>query len=517
MKGKLAAWFPVDNLGAILVLLEFLRGGLKSLAVTAALLAVSLTIASTASAAQSAVTQWNSVALREAHSAKLGSPIAARALAIVHTCIYDSWAAYDEHAMGTQLRGALRRPIGERTEGNKQRAISYAAFRALSDLFPANIESTYKPTLRQLGYDPNDRSTDIETPAGIGNVACGAVLEYRHHDHSNQLGDLAQGPFNDWTHYAPVNQPSALPIHFPFVKPLNSDHWQPLTYTGPSGSLILQMFSAAHWGQVTPFALSKGDELRDGLAPPPARYGSPEYEAQARELIDLSANLTDRQKMIAEFWTLGSGDAASDAVVEHWLRFAELISVRDHHSLDEDVKMYFALSNAMFDASIAAYDAKRALDSVRPITTIAFLFRGKKIRAWGGPGKGPIEMDGSDWLPYQPATSPTPPSPEYVSATSAESAAAAEILRLWTGSEQFEYSITLPKGSSKIEPDKTPAQPVTLHWHTFSEAADEAGMAGRYAGIHFAAGDLAGRALGRAAADSAWAKTKSYISGVPSH
>src|SRR5579883_1962925 len=63
------------------------------------------------------------------------------------------------------------------------------------------------------------------------------------------------------------------------------------------------MFSAAHWGQVTPFALTKGEEFRDQLAPLPARYGSPEYEAQARELIGLSANLTDRQKMIAEFWT----------------------------------------------------------------------------------------------------------------------------------------------------------------------------------------------------------------------
>lgn len=76
-----------------------------------------------------------------------------------------------------------------------------------------------------------------------------------------------------------------------------------LTFTDASGSLVLQMFSAAHWGQVTPFALTKGEEFRDQLAPLPARYGSPEYEAQARELIGLSANLTDRQKMIAEFWT----------------------------------------------------------------------------------------------------------------------------------------------------------------------------------------------------------------------
>jgi hypothetical protein len=25
-----------------------------------------------------------------------------RALAVLHTCIYDAWAAYDEHALGVQ-------------------------------------------------------------------------------------------------------------------------------------------------------------------------------------------------------------------------------------------------------------------------------------------------------------------------------------------------------------------------------------------------------------------------------
>ena len=60
---------------------------------------------------------------------------------------------------------------------------------------------------------------------------------------------------------------------------------------------------------------------------------------------------------------------------------------------------------------------KRAYDSaVRPITAIPFLFRGKTIRAWGGPGKGTVEMDGALWIPYQAAAfSDTPPFPDYVS------------------------------------------------------------------------------------------------------
>jgi len=105
------------------------------------------------------------------------------------------------------------------------------------------------------------------------------------------------------------------------------------------------------------------------------------------------------------------------------------------------------------------------------------------------------------------------PSPEYVSETSAESAAAARTLASFTGTDHFGYSVKLEKGSSRIEPEITPARPVTLKWETFTDAADQAGLAGRYAGIHFAPADLAGRQLGRLTADRAWSKAKSYFSG----
>src|SRR5229473_2800982 len=406
---------------------------------------------------------------------------------------------------------AWPRPASERTLANKEQAISHAAYRALVDVLSVDTNSVYIPLMKQLGYDPADDSTDIETPTGIGNVACAAVLEFRHHDKSNQLGDLAQGAYSDWSRYAPVNPPGTIPVRFPFVKPLNPNRWQPLTYTDSTGSLVLQMFAAAQWCYVTPFALSKGEELRNVLAPAPAQFGTPEYEEQARELIDLSANLTDRQKVIAEYWSDGPD---SEQPPGHWLRFAEFVSARDHHTLDDDVKMFFALSNAMLDAGIAAWDAKRAYDSVRPVTAISVLYGGKKIRAWGGPGKGTIEMDASQWIPYQLASSPTPPFPEYVSGHSTYSAAAARILALWTGNDRFRHSVTVSPGSSKIEPGLTPAKPVVLKWETLTDAADEAGTSRRYGGIHFARADLAGRRLGRLVADKAWAKAQTFFNGT---
>jgi hypothetical protein len=516
----------------------------QSIAVYAALLlAVVLQLSTRTNALPSAgrtiLTRWDDAALQGVRDAKMGAPMAARALAIVHTCMFDAWAAYDDHAAGTQLRGALRRPANERTLANKERAISYAAYRALADVLPVDTESIYKPLMRQLSYDPNDNSTDIETPTGIANVACGAVLEYRHHDGANQLGDVeaasteaakvagmkltdgmsgvnprdagvqaaASGPYSDWSGYAPLNTPAMIPAR---ASAANPDHWQPLVYTDATGSLVSQKFTGAQWCFVAPFAMAKGDDFRAAVEPGPANYGSPEYQQQSEELIAISANLTDQQKMISEYWSDGP---YSEQPPGHWAQFAQFVSARDHRSLDDDVKMFFALTNAMLDASIAAWDTKRAYDSVRPVTAISTLFRGKKIRAWGGPGKGTVEMDGSEWLPYQLATFPTPPFPEYVSGHSTYSAAAARILTLWTGSDHFGHSVTLAAGSSKIEPSLTPALPITLKWETFTAAADEAGMSRRYGGIHFERADLAGRKLGRLVADRAWAKAQTYFDG----
>jgi len=167
----------------------------------------------------------------------------------------------------------------------------------------------------------------------------------------------------------------------------------------------------------------------------------------------------------------------------------------------------------MFDAGIVAWDMKRAYDSVRPITAIPLLFRGTTIRAWGGPGKGTIEMDGAWWRPYQPATDPTPPFPEYVSGHSTYSAAAARIPALFTGSDRFGAFATVAAGSSKIEPGITPAGPVLLRWETFTDAANEAGISRRYGGIHFKAADLVGRELGQAVATQVWTRVNGYFDG----
>ncbi|HEV2013642.1 MAG TPA: vanadium-dependent haloperoxidase [Candidatus Dormibacteraeota bacterium] len=463
---------------------------------------------------------WNAAALQGVRDSKLGPPMVARALAIVHTCIFDAWAAYDHQAIGTRLGGALRRPARERTLANSKKAISFAAYRAAVDLFPGDRVSVFDPLMRQLGYDPANTTKDITTPAGVGNVAARAVLESRHRDGANQLGDEPGGKpgvaYSDYTGYTSTNDPMDLRPGAKFDPSAVHDpnRWQPLRYIDASGANFVQPFVGAHWQHVTPFALRSAAQLRSSTGP--ARYGSTAYESQARALLTISAGLTDEQKMIAEYWADGPH---SELPPGHWDLFAQFVSRRDHHGtdargIDKDVKLFFALTTAIFDASICCWDNKRAFNSVRPITAVRYLFRGQQVMAWGGPYKGTQLIKGEDWFPYQASTFPTPPFPEYSSGHSTFSAAGAEILRLYTGREKFGASVTFPAGSSKFEPGKVPARDVTLRWATFSEAAHQAGLSRRYGGIHFEQGDLDARAAGRLVAKRTWAKAQSYISGT---
>ena len=468
----------------------------------------------------SVVVLWNEAALQGVRDSKLGPPMVARALAIVHTAIFDAWAAYDHRAVGTRLSGSLRRPPRERTLANMNAAISFAAYQAAVDLFPGDRASVFDPLMRRLGYDPTNTTDNISTPEGLGNVAARAVLEFRHRDGANQLGEEVGGKpgvaYSDYTGYKSTNDPMDLrpgstldlaAVHDP-------NRWQQLRYIDASGADFTQPFVGAQWLHVKPFALSNVAQLRSPTGP--ARFGSAAYESQARALLALSGGLNDEQKMIAEYWADGPH---SELPPGHWDLFGQFVSRRDHHGphrhgVEADVKLFFALTNAVFDASICCWDNKRFFDSVRPITAIRYLFRGRQVRAWGGPYRGTVPMDGAEWLPYQAPTFPTPPFPEYSSGHSTFSAAGAEILKLFTGSDAFGASVTFPAGSSKFEPGAVPATNVTLRWATFSEAANQAGLSRRYGGIHFEQGDLDGRVAGRRVAGLAWARTQRYISGT---
>jgi hypothetical protein len=112
----------------------------------------------------SVVLAWNQQVLDAIVATKTGPTIAARALAVVHTAIYDAWAAYDAVAVPTIANGNGRRPPAERTLDNKDKAVSFAAYAALVDLFPTQQDAFYRQMTTTLGYDPAAASPTPRPP-----------------------------------------------------------------------------------------------------------------------------------------------------------------------------------------------------------------------------------------------------------------------------------------------------------------------------------------------------------------
>jgi hypothetical protein len=439
------------------------------------------------------VLRWDEQTLATIRAQRTGPTINARALAMVHTAMYDAWAAYDAAAVGTRLGGSLRRPPAERTLAYKSMAISYAAYRVLLDLFPARA-GDLTAFMSAMGYDPNETTTDPASPAGVGNRAAAALLAFRATDGSNQAAGYA-----DTSGYVPVNTPDQ--VNDPF-------HWQPLRHPNGSGGSVVQKFLTPHWRDVTPFALTSPNQF---LPPGPTQRTLLQLDEEVTDTLLQSALLTDLQKVRAEYWADGP---SSETPPGHWCLFAQAVSRARGHSLDDDAKLFFALANAELDASIAAWNAKRKWDYVRPITAVRVRKKGQLVLAWAGPYKGTRLIKGETWHPYQAATFPTPPFPEYVSGHSTFSGAGARVLQRFTGSDLFGARVTIRPGSSFIEPGLTPLVSQVLVWPTFSGATAEAGVSRRQGGIHFPDADLHGRALGASVGQNAWQKAQTYITGT---
>ena len=466
---------------------------------------------------RSAAYVWLNIALeataREHSRNRPRSTIGSRILAIATNAMYDAWSAYDRRAIGTQLGNKLRRPTMEHSVANKAKAIAYATFRALRFVLPDDQEWV-NMQMRDYGLDPNDNSTDLSTPQGIGNEAAAAVIRARSHDGANQLGDHVGSdgiPYSDYTFYRPIN--TATKINDP-------DRWQPIEFEDSPERNFTPGFITPHWYMVKPFALRRSDQFRPGPQP---KVNSTQLLMEVDEVISYNANLTLTQKAIVEYNRDGPN---STGQAGHWLRIAQMVSERDQYDIDRDVKIFFSVAMAAFDAFIAAWDTKRFYDSSRPWTLVRHYYAGRMIRGWGGPGKGIVELRAEDWHPYSPFTFKTPPFPGYLSGHSAVSAACAKVLEQFTGSDDFGgnetrmvgtltepgfdcQTIQMYDGQSTI--DSNQSCMVTLQLPTFSGAAELAGISRIMGGYHIQTDNIEGLKMGRLVADIVWPQLQHFF------
>jgi hypothetical protein len=287
-------------------------------------------------------------------------------------------------------------------------------------------------------------------------------------------------------------------------------------------------------------------------------------------------NQADFGRTVAEFWADGPQSETHPGhwntlanTVSDWIGPDRRITGAGDpvDQLEWDVKLYFALNGATHDAAIAAWGAKGHYDYVRPISMIRYMGElgqstdpdapgyhegglplvpdlvevitsqttasgerhahlaghegGIAIRSWtGAPVDPETEIAGvdwilpADWVPYQRPSFVTPAFAGYVSGHSTFSRAAAQVLTGFTGSPYFPGGMgewTIP--ADALEFEAGPTTDVTLQWAAYADAADQAGISRLYGGIHVRADDLAGRVMGAAIGDAAWAKARTYFDG----
>ncbi len=315
-----------------------------------------VTQASTAKAA-SIVTEWLDQALPYGQEVAWEPTVGSRFFSILQTAIFDAWTAYDPVAVGVVSGTALKGQGGANNEANKREAISHAAFTVLRTFAPQHRRALIE-RMEELGYDPNADTP----PARIGRRAAEAVLAACRDDGANEAGNFA-----DTTGYKP-------PMSGP------PDVWRPIESFGKR-----QLPTTPQWSRVMPFALARAAQFRP--VPPPAP-GSAEWSRQIEVLIKTSGSLTDKEKAETEYWGI-FGMAPAPELIE----MTKFVSDMNDLRLDDDVKLFFVASNAIFDASIASWDAKYGYNYVRPITVIRAL--GDRVQLPGGraprPRRSPIQ------------------------------------------------------------------------------------------------------------------------------
>jgi hypothetical protein len=346
-------------------------------------LVVSVALSFASVAESDVVIDWNTAALSAIRTNSTTPPQASRALAILHTSIYDA------------VNGVFRthEPYFVKEKGpanaSEEAAASAAAHKALTTLFPANaatFEELHQAILAGI-RDSASKRRGVEWGASVADK----ILRWRSDDGSTAM----------------------------VTPPGGSDpgEWRP---TPPAFADYL----LPQWGFVTPFAMPTSSFFRP--KGPPA-LNSATWAADYNEVKALgeenSTTRTAEQTKIAHFWADGAGTVTPPG---HWNVIAKDVAARNN--MRQKARLFALLNVAMADAAICAWDAKYTYNFWRPVTA---------IRA-GETDGNPATVPDPSWT----SLIITPPFPDYTSGHSTFSGAAAAVLSLFYGTPRVPFSTT---------------------------------------------------------------------------
>ena len=462
-----------------------------------------------AGGSNSPVEHWNSILSDQIADARLGPTLASRAYALLNTVFYDLLVATSGEGRPVYFDATLSHPT---------------SLPALDDLLNQAAQHLLSDWFEGWENDPDRRSTpekaliQQDALSWLG-LQLDSVPELNPSE-LNSGGDRSDPLATDrlmeeWLpEHVPIDDP-----HAPLQQPL-TPHWGDLEAfsflnpvalrpDGPEPFLVLDADQArldlptGLLHLTDPVSLNSSTDEHDlvlnagayDLRDPSVAAQligpviNPDFIRQAQDVVDMQTQLSDDQKLIAEFWEDGSGSSFPPGT---WMAITAYMAAQSELALADDIRLNFAVGQALGDAGIAAWDAKYHFNYARPVRVIRDLasldlLEGNNLESWN-----PYQLPGSD---------PSPPFPEYVSGHSSFSTAAAGVLRTYFGSDQLDLAITVPAGGSRFEPGVTPVWPTTLSWPTLTLAAEDAGVSRLYGGIHFDDGNQDGLILGTAVSE----------------
>jgi hypothetical protein len=118
-------------------------------------------------------------------------------------------------------------------------------------------------------------------------------------------------------------------------------------------------------------------------------------------------------------------------------------------------------------------------------------------------------MPGAEWTSYLSVAD----HPEYPSGSACFCSAHAQASRRFLGTDDFGWSVAVPRGSSVIEPGITPATDIVIPFATFSNFENTCGMSRLWGGVHFLSAITAGHNLCRPIGDLAFDFVMKHIEG----
>lgn len=264
------------------------------------------------------VTDWNKRACEIAGPANFDTPTANRALAVMHTAIYEAVNAITKKYPIGDLK--IEAPAGASVDA----AVAAAGRATLLAMAPAranDIETAYRSAIGAIA-----EGTPKTDGIAVGERAAAAVLAIRLVDGST-----------------------------------STDSYRPYTKAGVYVPTVVPL--VANWSMRKPWLMSSSSQFRPG--PPPDLKS----ELWARDYNEIKAvgskNSTSRttaQTDIARFWE------ATGPAIYHG--FVGSVTSMPGREITQNARLLMAVTQAIDDAMIAVFDAKYHYNFWRPITAI---------------------------------------------------------------------------------------------------------------------------------------------------